>query len=266
LGWFTGKIKNTEKIVFHTGDGDGTHSAVFLMPERELGIALIGNSVEFNEPMTFFALEVLEIMLETKFGIKLPDDSSYTKIDIDSSLLANYVGKYIMEDDIIEVYLTRTNKLKVKAMGFNLDLIPISNTQFRVKHWLLDVGRFDIEFFSGNAIEDKFLLASIENVTKFYGPCYPEELNHSLLDQNIFGAYDCYPSNSSVYYTGGTLGSFEFRIEDGFLKLGDRFLLKPISETQFIIINGAFVGETMTYDENTRSIYWSSYVYTKVDA
>ncbi|MHA1188517.1 MAG: hypothetical protein ACTSSK_16975, partial [Candidatus Heimdallarchaeota archaeon] len=180
--------------------------------------------------------------------------------------LANYVGKYVIENDVIEVYLKRTNKLKVKALGLNLDLIPISNTKFRVKHWLLDVGRFDIEFFSGNEIEDKFLLATIENITKFYAQCYPEEINHSLLDQNLLGTYDCYPSNSSVYYTGGALGRYELRIEDGFLKLGDRFLLKPISETQFIILNGAFVGETMTYDENTGSIYWSSYVYTFIDA
>ncbi|MHA1367146.1 MAG: serine hydrolase domain-containing protein, partial [Candidatus Heimdallarchaeota archaeon] len=265
LGWFTGKIKNSEKVIFHGGDGDGTHSLVFLMPEKKLGIVLIGNSAEFSEPINFFALEVLEIMLETKYGIKLQEDSSYSPISIDSSLLANYVGKYVIENDVIEVYLKRTNKLKVKALGLNLDLIPVSNTKFRVKHWLLDVGRFDIEFFSGNEIEDKFLLATIENITKFYAPSYPEEINHSLLDQNLLGTYDCYPSNSSVYYTGGALGRYELRIEDGFLKLGDRFLLKPISETQFIMLNGAFVGETMTYDENTSSIYWSSYVYTLID-
>ncbi len=65
---------------------------------------------------------------------------------------------------------------------------------------------------------------------------------------------------------GGALGRYELKIEDGFLKLGDRFLLKPISETQFIILTGAFVGETMTYDENTSSIYWSSFRYTLIGA
>jgi len=104
LGWFTGKLKNSEKVVYHSGDGDGAHSLVVLLPERKLGVVLIGNSVEFGEPINFFGWEMLEIMLETKYGITLQDDSSYTPISIDSSQLANYTGKYVIENDVIEVY------------------------------------------------------------------------------------------------------------------------------------------------------------------
>jgi hypothetical protein len=60
-----------------------------------------------------------------------------------------------------------------------------------------------------------------------------------------------------MYFTGDTLGRYELKMENGVLKLGSNFILKPISETEIIILSGAFVGETMTYDENTKSIYWS---------
>ncbi|MBK5114446.1 MAG: beta-lactamase family protein [Candidatus Heimdallarchaeota archaeon] len=266
LGWFTGKVKNTEKVVFHGGDGDGVHSIVALLPERKLGVVLIGNSVEFSTPINYFAWEILEIMLETKYGIILQDDSSYTAIDIDSSLLANYTGKYVVENDIIEVFLKGTNKLKINALGFDMDLIPVSNSKFRVKHWLLDFGRFDVEFFPSTEIEDKFLKVTLEGAAQFYAPSYPEENEISSFSQNFFGVYDSYPSNSSIYFTGDTLGRYELTMEDGILKLGSNFILKPISETEIIILSGAFVGETMTYDESTKSIYWSSYIYTQVES
>ncbi|MCK5045700.1 MAG: hypothetical protein KAS22_03920, partial [Candidatus Heimdallarchaeota archaeon] len=251
-------------VVYHGGDGDGAHSLVVLLPERKLGVVLIGNSVEFGEPINFFGWEMLEIMLETKYGIALQDDSSYSPKSIDSSLLANYTGKYVIENDIIEVYMKGTNKLKVKALGLNMDLIPITNSKFEIKHWLFDVGSFDVEFFSGNEIEDKFLVATIENVSRMYAPSYPKETELSTLAQNFLGEYDSYPSNNSIYFTGDTLGRYEIKLENGVLKLGSNFILKPISETELLIISGAFVGETMIYDENTKSIYWSSYVYTLV--
>jgi hypothetical protein len=261
LGWFTGKLRNTEKVVYHGGDGDGAHSMVILLPERKLGVVLIGNSVEFGEPINFFAFEMLEIMLETKYGIKLQDDSFYTSVSVDPSILSNYTGKYVIDNDIIEVYLKGTNKLKAKALGLNLDLIPITNTHFRAKHWLFNLGQIDIEFFSGNEFEDKFLIATLENVSRTYAPSYPEAAKISTLAQNFIGEYTSYPSNSSIYFTGDNLGTYELKMEDGLLKLGPRFILKPISETELIILIGAFVGETMIYDQTTKSIYWSSFIY-----
>ncbi|NHJ48321.1 MAG: serine hydrolase, partial [Asgard group archaeon] len=261
LGWFTGKLRNTEKVVYHGGDGDGSHSLVILLPERKLGVVLIGNSVEFSEPINFFAFEMLEIMLETKYGITLHDDSSYTPVSVDPSLLTNYTGKYVIENDIIEVYLKGTNKLKVKALGLNMDLIPITNTHFRVKHWLFNVGRLDIEFFPGNEIEDKFLIATIENVSRMHVPSYPEEVEISALAQNFLGEYIRYPSNSSIYFTGDNLGRYEITMENGVLKLGSSLVLKPISETELIILSGAFIGETMIYNETTQSLHWSSSIY-----
>ncbi|MCE7746036.1 MAG: hypothetical protein GPJ52_12965 [Candidatus Heimdallarchaeota archaeon] len=54
-------------------------------------------------------------------------------------------------------------------------------------------------------------------------------------------------------------------MENGLLKLGSNLILKPISETEIIIISGAFVGETMIYNETSKSIYWSSYIFTLVE-
>ncbi|MHA1122663.1 MAG: serine hydrolase domain-containing protein, partial [Candidatus Heimdallarchaeota archaeon] len=265
LGWFTGKLKNSEKVVYHSGDGEGAHSLVVLLPERKLGVVLIGNSVEFGEPINFFGWEMLEIMLETKYGITLQDDSSYTPKSIDSSLLANYTGKYVIENDVIEVYLKGTDKLKVKALGLEMNLIPVTNSKFRVEHWLFDVGRFDVEFFSGNEIEDKYLIATIENISRMYAPIYPGETEISSLALNFLGEYISYPSNSSIYFTGDNFGRYELKMENGLLKLGSNLILKPISETEIIIISGAFVGETMIYNETSKSIYWSSYIFTLVE-
>lgn len=265
LCWFTGKLKNSEKVVFHGGDGDGAHSLVVLLPERKLGVVLIGNSVEFGEPINFFGWEMLEIMLETKYGITLQDDSAYTPISIDSSILANYIGKYVVEYDTLEVYMKGTEKLMVKALGLNLQLIPITESKFRIKHWLLDVGRFEVEFFPGDEIDDKFLIATIENVSSIYAPLYPDEIDITSFGQNFLGEYDIFPRNTSIYFTGETLGRLELKMENGVLMLGSNLILKPISETEIILLSGPFVGETMIYDETTKSIFWGSNIYTLVE-
>jgi len=161
--------------------------------------------------------------------------------------------------------LKGTDKLKVKALGLEMNLIPVTNSKFRVEHWLFDVGRFDVEFFSGNEIEDKYLIATIENISRMYAPIYPGETEISSLALNFLGEYISYPSNSSIYFTGDNFGRYELKMENGLLKLGSNLILKPISETEIIIISGAFVGETMIYNETSKSIYWSSYIFTLVE-
>jgi len=54
-------------------------------------------------------------------------------------------------------------------------------------------------------------------------------------------------------------------MENGVLMLGSNLILKPISETEIILLSGPFVGETMIYDETTKSIYWGNNIYTIVE-
>jgi hypothetical protein len=57
------------------------------------------------------------------------------------------------------------------------------------------------------------------------------------------------------------LGTIEINIEDNVLLTTDGKVLKPISNTEIIIVGGVFDGETMIYDEMTGNITWQNVVY-----
>jgi len=282
LGWKTARVLGSELLVWHDGGpGEGIGSLVALLPERKLGVVLFANEVSFEGSVSVAqAIEILELMLETKYGVILPEDETPEPVDLDRSLLDDYVGRYIAFGQAMDVSLSG-GQLKAAIQGMKLDLIPVGQTKFRVSHWLLKLGLADlfqlpidlreleIEFLVGDESEEDVLIVNIGDISYEVCPRYPEFTDIPALWKELSGEYELVARLPSGSIGGEIVGRDEIRIEDGVLKMpGVVGPLKPISETEIIILSGSFAGETMVYDPGTGYIYhqWVVYKPTEPDS
>ena len=118
LGWKTAHVFGDELLVWHDGGPvEGISSLVALLPERKLGVVLFANEVSFEGNVSIFAaMDILELMLGTKYGIISPESDLPEPIDIDRSLLDDYAGRYIVFGEVLDVFLSG-DQIKAKALG-----------------------------------------------------------------------------------------------------------------------------------------------------
>ena len=281
LGWKKTRALGSELMVWHDGGpSEGIGSLVALLPERKLGVVLFANEVSFEGSVSVpLAIDILERMLETKYGIIPPEDEISEPIDIDRSLLEDYVGRYIAFGQVMDVSL-RGDRLKGKIQGMKFDLIPVGQTRFRVSHWLLNLGLADllqfpidlreleIEFLAGDEADEDVMIINIGDISYEICPRYPEFTDIPALWEEIAGVYDLVARLPSGNIGSEIVGRDEIQLEDGVLRMpGVIGPLKPINETEIIILSGPFAGETMVYEPGTGYIYhqWVVYKPTEPD-
>jgi len=275
LGWKTARVLGSERMVWHDGGpGEGIGSLVALLPERKLGVVLFANEVSFEGSVSVpLAIEILELMLETKYGVILPEDETLAPVDLDRSVLDHYVGRYIAFGQAMDISLSG-GQLKAKMQGMKLDLIPVDQTKFRVSHWLLKLGLADLvqlpidlrelelEFLVGDESDDDVMIVNIGDISYEICPRYPEFTDIPVLWGDLAGVYERVARLPSGNVGSEVMGRDEIHIEDGVLKMsGSVGPLKPISATEIIIQSGPFAGETMVYDPATGYIYHQWVVY-----
>jgi hypothetical protein len=248
-----------------------------LLPERKLGIVVFANEVSFEGNLSVsLAIEILELMLETKYGVSPPKDETPEPVDLDRSLLEDYVGKYIVFGQVMDVSLSK-GRLKASIQEMKLDLVPVDRTRFRVSHWLLylgladlfqlpiDLGELEIEFLVGDETGQDVMIINIGDISYEICPRYPEFTDIPALWQELAGVYELVGRLSSGYAGSEIIGRDEIQIKEGILKMpGVIGPLNPISETEIIILSGPFAGETMVYDPGTGYIYHQWVVYRPI--
>jgi len=275
LGWKIANVLGSEHLIWHDGGpGDGTGSLVAFIPERKLGVVLISNSTSFEGNISVqLALDILEIMLETKYGIIAPVETKFDKVEIDRTKLDRYVGKYIAFGEVMEIYL-KGNQLKGKIAGFTFSLDPLRYTVFQPRHWLADLGlaallgvpidlrQLKIEFMP----DDDVMIINISDITYEFCPKYPDiELMTPLQWDSLMGEYDLVARLPFGVVGTDVLGHTSIQVEDGVLQMsGFVGPLMTISETEIIIMSGSFAGETMVYEPVTGSIYHQNIVYKQL--
>ncbi|MEA3337578.1 MAG: serine hydrolase domain-containing protein [Chloroflexota bacterium] len=280
LGWKRAPVFGSELLVWHDGGpGEGIGSLVALLPERKLGVVLFANEISFEGSISvFLANEILERMLETKYGVTSPEDETSEPVDIDRSLLDDYEGRYVAFGQVMDVFLSG-DRLKGKIQGMKFDLIPVGQTEFQVSHWLLNLGLADllqlpidlreleIEFLAGDEAEEDVMIINMGDISYEICPRYPEFTDIPALWQELAGVYELVERLSSGNVGSEIIGRDEIVIEDGVLRMpGVIGPLKPISETEIIILGGPFAGETMVYEPGTGYIYHQWVVYKPIEA
>jgi hypothetical protein len=280
LGWKTAQVLGSERLVWHDGGAyEGVGSLVALLPERKLGVVLFANGNTFDGSVSaFLALDILAQMMETKYGFIPPDRVAPAPIDIDPALLAEYEGKYIVWGQALEISLNG-EQLQLDFQGIKLNLLPISQTKFRVDHWLLhlrleevfllpvDLGllrEMEIEFQAGDAADEAAMMLNFSGVSYEICSRYPEMSAVPAQWDALEGRYALRRRLPSGDQMSEVFGQDEIRIEAGVLQLpGVIGPIFPINDTEIIILSGSFAGETMSYDPGTGTIYHQWVAYTR---
>jgi CubicO group peptidase (beta-lactamase class C family) len=280
LGWKTAQVFGSERLIWHDGGAyEGVGSLVALLPERELGVVLIANEISFEGSVSvFLALDILAQMMETKYGLTPLENIAPEPINIDPALLAKYEGRYIVWGQALEISLNG-DQLQLDFQGIKLNLIPVSQTKFRVDHWLLhlrleeifllpvDLVRLremEIKFQVGDEMEEDVMVLNFSGISYEICPRYPEVTKIPALWEKLVGEYDLLYRLPSGGVGSEIFGRDEIRIEDGVLKIpGVIGPILPISETEIIILSGSFAGESMVYDPDTGTIFHQWVVYKR---
>ncbi|MHC5135346.1 MAG: serine hydrolase domain-containing protein [Planctomycetota bacterium] len=268
----------SELMMWHDGGpSDGTGALVAMLPERKLGVVILSNSTGFGSNISVpLAANILERMLETKYGIVLPKDEAPAEITIDRWRLQDYAGTYIAFGKVMEVS-PKGNRLKGKIEGIALDLIPVGQTTFKVSHWLdrlglaglfnlpIDLGELEIEFLEGDASGDDVMIINIGNISYEICPRYPEMEEIPPLWNTVAGQYELMKRPLGDSDNTEVLGHAEIWIDDGVLQMGGvAGPLLPISDTEIIIQGGPFAGETMAYEPATGNLYHHFLLYKPI--
>ncbi len=277
LGWKTTRVLGSELLIWHDGGpSDGTGALLAFLPERKLGVVLIANGTTFDGSVsTQFAVEILELMLETKYGLAPPPQEPPATVKIERVTLEDYVGKYIAFSEVLDVYL-QGDQLKGSIQGFAFNLDPTGETIFQPQHWLADIGLasllgapvdlrlLKIEFMAGDEISSDAMIIDLGGFGYEICPEYPGISETPPLWEALAGDYDLIARLPSGITGTDVLGQTSIWVEDGALRMaGFVGPMLPISETEIIILSGSFAGETMVYDPEMGNIYHQNIVYTR---
>ncbi len=275
LGWKITHALNSELMVWHDGGpGEGIGALVAFLPERELGVVLFANSTSFDGRISVpLAIEILELMLETKYGVLPPEERIARRIKVERSQLEDYAGKYIAFGEVMDVS-RNGNRLKGKITGIGLDLIAVEGGRFRVSHWLLkfgvgklfhlpiDFSQLGIEFLVGDEGDKDVMIINFGDIFYEVCPRYPDVEEVPDLWNELAGDYDRVARLPSGGMGADALGRSRIWIEDDVLQMGGLVgPILPINETEIVIQSGPFAGETMDFDPGTGNICHQLFVY-----
>jgi CubicO group peptidase (beta-lactamase class C family) len=141
LGWKLAPYGDGETLVWHDGGpSEGVGSLVAFFPEHELGIAVIGNSTGFSGFYALqFAMKILDRLMKEGSGQKSAAPSGPDAHGVSMEELRLLEGSYAAFGTIAEVKLKR-KQLKARIGGISMSLVPLSDTEFSVTHWMEKTG------------------------------------------------------------------------------------------------------------------------------
>lgn len=259
LIWNLGGDPSSDHLtVWHGGWFSGFLTFISCLPYKKLGfIVLTNGDNQLTRGMMMTLKRILELMYETKFGIKPEEEYDIPNpVNLDKSILENYTGKYACEGPVYELSI-KNDTLQIAQMGQSVDLIPVSENTFRFPIPLeILTGQINVfEFFTGDDTEEDIMIINNTNLNAYIVcPKIPMVEKIPALWDEVIGEY-----SSEIYISEGTnVGKAEIKIVDNVLTVKliidiphfeIYFVLNPISETEMLILDGIFSGETIFYDD-----------------
>jgi CubicO group peptidase (beta-lactamase class C family) len=279
LGWKLGRVADSEHLVWHDGGpAEGIGSLIAMLPERKLGFVLLGNASTFEGSVSLpIAVEVLEVMLETREGVAAPEEEPVKTLSIEPSVLEKYAGEYAAFGDILEVS-TDGERLKGSIQGMSFDLVPIAENTFRISHWLLTLGladllqlpvaldQLEITFQIGEGLMGDNMIVNFGDFNHEVYPRIPPLADGGSW-QALPGKYELYAKLPSGLPGPDRLGERDITLEDGHLYLsGTGGPIVPIDDDTLIILGGPFHGETIARDSEIGALSFQGVVFKPVSS
>lgn len=275
LGWKTTRLSNEELLVWHDGGpSEGIGSVIAILPHRKLGIAMMGNSTEFSGAISIqLAIRILNrILADRSESI----DKLATKSDrilMSRQDLDRNEGRYMVYGKVMEVK-GKNKKVKARMGPMGLNLIPIGEANFRVTHWMdqigltkifkppVDIDKIKVSFVADNIESTRHMIIDLDQLNYEICPPYPDQLHLPDAMENLPGTYRLawrLPYNETGPFSGD---QFSISLEKEVLSMSGVFgPLLPRNNNQLSILCGPFAGEIMEYDAETGHIFHQNTVF-----
>ncbi len=148
LGWFLNglPINGGGQVVWHNGGTRAYLSQMVLLPEKQLGVVVLTNADSAKTMVYEVAEEVLRRALQVRDGVvPTPPPPPRPAVAVAPEVLQKYVGDYSLMGALARVSLDG-ERLKFHVLDHELDLVPMSPTEFRVEKSILGLFSFAIPF------------------------------------------------------------------------------------------------------------------------
>jgi hypothetical protein len=168
----------------------------------------------------------------------------------------------------------KKNKLKGKIGRIGLDLIPVSETKFRVTHWMdkigltkiikppIDFDKIGIEFYRCTPPDSGYMIINLDNIS--YEICcrYPKNKSYPFNWNVLAGEYkiaERLPNNKTGKFTGKHLN---IRNDDNIIIMSGIYgPIIPLSNKYLIFSSGSFAGEVIEFNEETGNLIHQNVVF-----
>lgn len=143
--------------------------------------------------------------------------------------------------------------MRLRFAGYRFNLVPESETRFRVKHPLVDVGYITAEFFADREREEDALALNIGNVFFFVGRKMPTPERSAIWDQ-LVGEYVVEETEASLGVKAGICivnETLRISIKRTTSLSPQEAILHPLSEEEIVMLDGHWAGETIFRDPDT---------------
>ncbi len=265
LGWKLARLGSSEPLIWHDGGpSEGIGSLIAFLPQRKIGIAVIGNGTGFSGYYSLtFAIEILTRLIEEESGINYPEPKKPKEIEVQPELLKELEGKYAAFGSIMDVRL-KGKKLKASIGGMGLNLVPVNDREFAVTNWMdeigltriikppVDISKIRINFMDKPWNDDFYMILNINNFSYEICPRYPVPLEVPESWKALEGSYE-----RAELVPGNTIGEFysgrmEIEIEDHVLSMSAPYgPVYPITDTSILVLSGSYMGEVMNYSPDS---------------
>jgi len=264
-----------ELMAWHDGGPtEGTGALVAVLPESKVGIALIANSTSFSGNISVpFAMEIFDQILETKSNKRNSQSEKPEKIEISNQVLSNYEGSYTVFGQVLEVRIKK-NILKGRIGGIGLDLIPISETKFRVTHWMdkigltkiikppIDFKKISIEFYGCTSSDTGYMIINLDNISYEICSRYPKNICYPFNWNVLTGEYQIaerLPNNKIGTFTGRRINIGN--VDNILIMSGVYGPIIPLNNKYLTFSTGSFAGEVIEFNEETGNLIHQNVVF-----
>ncbi len=247
------KIANTLNNSYMFSNPGGDINIIFIPKTNSYLISYINNSEKTGNPNKYLNsfLEKHNLDFHNDKG-ELPSNNDDI-IDVDSNVLKQYEGVYSIFGTPLEIE-AKTNKLKMKYTKFSATLKPVSKNKFKISY--LFFKNLGTVIFSNHNNKMHFNL----NMGGFQIPTGIKLEKNSDISKFSF-LEGKYKANYSAYGVNQNLGDYEIKITElNYLSLkgteendkGFNLLLKPVSNSKFLIVDGDITRNEYVYYKNNK--------------
>ncbi len=263
LSWGLFPLSTGHITAGHGGDLPGFQTFINFLPEEKLGIIIMANIQDVL--LAPLGVKALELMLESKSGIKPVEQTIPEAVQVDRATLEKYTGKYALgfgfpieitlKNNMLQLIFPIDDQLGIKA---RINLIPITERKFRFPPLIGEVVGANLEFFVGDEDEEDLLIwDDLRSPFDLSCPRLPKVEEIPPLWNELKGEYTIETS-----YIEKELAKLEVKIVNNVLTAvfistslpypPIPLILNPINDREIIIVAGPlFTGATLFYDNDT---------------